>query len=90
MKKIYCVTLTNPNDSEITHCITSDDIISDDIITADDTGISYIIEKFEFENEENNMVRAAEVIAGMEKNGNSRISLKAGTNPERFKNIVHT
>lgn len=90
MKKIYCITLTDPNDSKITHCITSDDAITDDMITADDTGINYIIEKFEFDNNENNMVRASEIIANMEKIGNGRVSLKATANSARFKNIKFT
>jgi len=89
MKKIYCVTLTDPDTNIITHCITSNDIIADDMITADSTGINYISEKFNFENDEDNMVRASEIIANMEKIGNGRVSLKAGMNSKRFKNIIY-
>ena len=90
MKKIYCVTLTDPDTNVITHCMTSDDVITDDMITADNTGISYIVEKFKFYNDENNMVRASEVMANMEKIGSNRVSLKTGANNKRFKNIAYS
>ena len=89
MKKIYCAALIDPDTNAITHCITSDDVITDDMITTDNTDVSYIIERFGFENDEDNMVRASEIIANMEKIGNGRVSLKAGMNNKRFKNIIY-
>jgi len=87
MKKIYCVALIDPGTNVITHCMTSDDVITDDMITADSTVVNYIAERFEFDNDENNMVRASEVIANMEKIGNGKFSLKAEASKARFKNI---